>query len=104
MDQGLKGKWTVISAYRDGQSTTTLEDAFFKFDSDSTFITNIFESEKSYAFQASKEGFIQLGNNPIEYIVDQTKPDTLLIQTSIRKYQFSFIAVRDTIIVENIVQ
>ena len=38
----LAGKWSVSDAYRNEKLTTTLEDGYFHFLSDSVFVTNIF--------------------------------------------------------------
>lgn len=101
---GFSGKWTVIVAYRNGQSTSTLEDAFFDFESDSTFVTNIFETSASYPYSRTTDGFKQLGSEEVIYTVDKNGADTMLIQTTIRNYNFSFVAIRDTSKVEEILQ
>ena len=93
----LKGNWIVVSAARDGRVTTTLEDGFFNFESDSLFRTNIFSEEKAYPYETTTNGFRQLGDELIEYEVLESDPDSLILATSIRNYEFIFITIRDTL-------
>ncbi len=93
----LIGKWIIIKAARDNRITETLEDGFFEFTSDSTFTTNIYGAEENYPYAVTEEGFNQIGPRDQEYKVKFSGQDTIDIQATIRKYEFQFLALRDTV-------
>ena len=93
----LLGKWSVVKASRNGSETKTLEDGYFEFISDSIFRTNIFSKEEQYRYELTEEGFKQQGGEMVEYLIEDSDPDSLILQTIIRNYEFLFIAVRDTL-------
>lgn len=97
VENKLIGKWNIIKAARDNRVTETLEDGFFDFTSDSTFLTNIFNSEEIYGYTLTENGFEQFGPEDQSYEVEFSGSDTLLIRATILKYDFQFLSTRDTV-------
>lgn len=96
----LSGNWLVDKTLRNGRATTTLEDAFFDFNSDSTFVTNIFSEVKMYDLETTEHGFKQIGTQEIEYNILKQNEDTLMIESIIQDYHFIFLTLRDTTTIE----
>ncbi len=97
VDNHLIGKWNIIRAARENKVTKTLEDGFFEFTSDTTFLTNIFNSEEVYGYSLTETGFDQFGPEEQSYQVEFGGDDTLWIKATILKYDFQFLATRDTV-------
>ncbi len=97
VDNKLIGKWNIIKAARGNRITETLEDGFFDFTSDTTFFTNIFNAEEVYDYALTEEGFEQLSPEQQSYEVIYGGSDTIQISATIRKYDFQFLAIRDTV-------
>lgn len=98
----LEGRWNIHKAARNGKITTTLEDGYFLFSSDTTLQTNIFEEVKEYQMTKNKKGFIQhyreVGN--VQYDIQIISKDSITLNADIQDYKFMFLAVRDTILVD----
>ena len=93
----LRGKWSIIKASRNNKLTSTLEDGFFNFTSDSTFLTNIYNSDEVYRYRITEDGFDQYIPNDQSYRVEYGGRDTIQINTRILKYDFQFLATKDTV-------
>ena len=101
-DDLLKGKWNIVKAARNGKITTTLEDGFFDFKSDTILRSNIFDQEKEYRMTKNEKGFLQhdreVGN--VQYDIQVISSDSMTLNADIKDYKFLFLAVRDSILID----
>jgi hypothetical protein len=93
----LHGKWQVVSAERNGRSTSTLEDAYFHFENDSILSTNILRKDISVSYEVHENQIIQGGTPSMTYNIDELLGDSLILSSRIKDYDFKFYLVRDTI-------
>lgn len=90
------GKWNVEESYRNNRLAKSLANA--KFDiTDSTFSCNFLDDSKSFPY--SFDGKIIKVLNPDEnnYSVRMLTPDTLILTTEIKNFDFRFISVKKQI-------
>ena len=92
----ISGKWVVVKAARNGKETKTLEDGYFDFTNDTLFQTNIFSREETFPYVLSDERIYQQGGENVVYTIVPSEEDSLILHTTIRNFDFEFIAVRDT--------
>lgn len=85
----INGTWDIFEAYRAGEKTETLSNAFFVFDSDS-MQTNILGDTIHAPMVRTGDLIKQGGAFPIEYKIERFHKDTLELSAKIRKYSFLF--------------
>ena len=95
--EDIQGQWSVISATRNGKETTTLEYGYFDFSNDTVFLTNIYSSDQSFGYELRDNKIYQEGGENAVYTVQQNDVDSLVLSTTIRDFDFRFVAVRDTL-------
>ena len=93
---GLSGRWIVVSAARNNRPTTTLEDTFFDFTSDSLLQTNVLRVVSFYPYKVKGNRIIQDGEVPIEYKIQYIDADSIHLSSRIKSYSFDFYMKRDT--------
>ncbi len=89
----LDGTYKMHKAYKSDQETKLLDNAFFTF-TDKTVITNVLGDETPHPYTL-KNGKLEIedgSSNP--YNVDLVTPDTLIMTTRIRRFNFKFITVK----------
>ena len=89
----LQSKWVVHKAYRNGRVTSTMEKGFFKFWHNDSIETNILgESTKStYIIQ---KNIVVADSELPKLTVSNIGKDTLIMETKINKYRFSFTLIK----------
>ena len=92
----LEGKWDVVYAIRNERATTTLEDAYFQFQPDTTMMTNIFAGDQRYHYSTEEDGIRQEGDPEVFYKIERAQNDTLILSATINDYRFLFVTVKDT--------
>jgi len=92
----VQDKWLIVDAYRNGSSTSTLEDGFFHILSDTTLSTNIFGQDETYPVVINEKGWLQESPESIQYEVEVRHDDSLTIMCDIRGLAFRFLVARDT--------
>ena len=107
MADEIKGKWLVTESTRNRKPTTTLKDAFFTFTGDS-MRTNVLGTDNTYKFEVTGSVLTQtgeymelVGDKMLEYKIQKLTPDSLVLSTKIRNYNFMFVALKD---LENAIQ
>ena len=95
--EDIQGQWSVISATRNGKETTTLEYGYFDFSNDTVFLTNIYSSDQSFGYELRDNKIYQEGGENAVYTVQQNDVDSIVLSTTIRDFDFRFVAVRDTL-------
>lgn len=93
----INGKWLVVTAARNGKETKTLEDGYFDFSNDTVFKTNIFSTVEEFPYELKDDKIFQIGGENVVYSIAPSADDSLILSTTIRDYQFLFIAIRDTV-------
>lgn len=94
----LRGRWHVVSAERNGRTTSTLEDAYFFFENDSILYTNILRNNISVNYRVQENQILQGGAQSIVYDIVEISDDSLILSSKIRDYDFKFFLVKDSTI------
>lgn len=92
------GKWNVVNADRNGSRTSTLEDAYFQFNADSTMVTNILRRDLTTGYTIRDRTIVQNTNSPLAFDIVDLIGDSLILSSKIRDYEFVFYMNRDTIL------
>lgn len=96
LHQELKGKWHIVEAIRNGKPTSTLQDAYFDFISDTSMVSNILRIDTEFLYSIEGNRIIQKGDPHIEYQIVKLDTDTLKLKAKINEFMFEFITVKDT--------
>lgn len=95
--EAIQGKWLLIAAERGGIPTTTLKDAYFSFIGDTLLRTNLLQEDRGYKYSFDGEEILQKGSTDIRYKILHLQEDTMVLNSTIRKYDFTFLLVRDSV-------
>jgi len=90
----LQSKWMINKAMRNGRVTSTLEKGFFKFWNHDSLETNILGQIVKTKYKLNKNIIVSESELPSISVVDIGK-DTLVLETKINKYLFSFILTKN---------
>jgi len=94
----LPGRWEVVSAFRDQAETESLRGLFFDFQDEGKLVTNLSGAEESYTFELADEQLLQRGGPiDVDYTIEQLNPDTLILQTTLRKKHFRLVLEKMTV-------
>ena len=93
----LQGKWLLVAADRGGVPTTTLKDAYFSFLGDTLLRTNLLQEDQEYVYSFDGKKIVQSGSTNITYDVLHLQEDTMVLNANIRKYDFTFLLIRDSL-------
>ncbi len=85
----LQSKWMVHKAYRNGRITSTMENGFFIFWHLDSMETNILGESVKSAYKIQKNIIVTDSDLP-KFNVNNIGRDTLILETKINKYRFSF--------------
>lgn len=84
----LNGKWLVVNATRNGNLTTTLNEAYFEFAADSTMHTNLTGEEVRSPYSIEGNTINQISESAFSYDIIKLSADTLALKTQIMNYDF----------------
>jgi uncharacterized lipoprotein YehR (DUF1307 family) len=89
----LLGRWDLKEAYRNGSQAESLENLFFEFTESGEMRTNILgaTTQTDYLFEGDK--IVQTaGDNGMEvaYTVESISDTSLVLTTTLRRYNFKF--------------
>ncbi len=87
----LSGKWLIVDARRNAKPTTTLNEAFFVFNSDSTMQTNFTGEELDGRYSIEGSVIQQDTEDNYTYTIQNLSKDTLILSTEIQKYNFELL-------------
>lgn len=90
------GKWNVVNADRNGSRTSTLKDAYFQFNADSTMVTNILRRDLTTGYTLRDRTIMQNSTAPLAFDIVDLIGDSLVLSSKIREYDFVFYMNRDT--------
>ena len=85
----IKGKWTIVSAYRNGNVTDSVQDGYFSFNANNTFETNIPGLPNGQNFEFNK-GMLQIKGDTSHYQFLNVSDTTAKIKVTIRTIPFLF--------------
>ena len=91
----LNGKWLVVSATRNANPTTTLNEAFFDFAADSTMQTNLTGEATSARYSLSGNTINQMSESSLSYDILKLSADTLVLKTKILDYDFKLLLLNE---------
>jgi len=90
----LVGEWIITKAFKEDSPSKMLEKGLFTFTSNNEFSTNILGDVTKYPFTFSN-GRIKVDNKTrTSYDVTVLTPDTLVMKTKLRNFDFKFITVK----------
>lgn len=85
----VKGDWTLIAAQRNGKSTETLDETFFRITSDS-LTTNIFGEESQTAIGWG-DSLIYPADSVVVYRVEKVSSDSLNLKFTLQRFNFNIL-------------
>ena len=91
----IKGYWEVLEAKRNGKSTGTLKDAFFKFSNSDKLVTNVLGQDDAQLISWRDSTFISADSSYV-YKVRRLNQDTLDLSFTYMRYQFELSLVRSS--------
>lgn len=91
----LNGKWLVVSATRNANPTTTLNEAFFEFAADSTMQSNLTGEAMRARYSVSGNTINQISESALSYDILKISADTLVLKTKILDYDFKLLLVNE---------
>jgi len=94
LDSDIHGHWEVIAAKRNGKLTATLKDAYFTFNDERIFSTNIYGEPKDFDFELDSDKIMQSGDQSSEFKIMSLQNDTLHLSSRMLNYNFDFLAVK----------
>ena len=94
----LPGKWFIVNAKRNAKPTTTLNEAYFVFNNNSTMYTNFMGEEMEGAYQI--EGNVISQETPthegdLSYKILSLSKDSLILSSEIMDHKFEFYLLND---------
>ena len=89
----LQSNWIVHKAYRNGRVTSTMEKGFFRFWHLDSMETNILGETTKSTYIIQKNIIVTDSELP-QFTVDNIGKDTLVLETKINKYRFSFTLIK----------
>lgn len=90
----LQSNWMIIKAVRNGRMTSTLQDGIIRFWHNDSIETNIFGGISKSSYLIDKNTIVSDSELP-NFIVNSIGKDTLILETKIKKYQFSFTLIKN---------
>ncbi len=93
----LQGRWNMVQAFREGRPTTTLKDAYFEFLGDSILKTNLLQEDLIFKYALDGQKISQKGQMNIDYQILQLTKDSMQLYARIKKYDFNFFLLKDTL-------
>lgn len=91
----LEGKWTVVSASRNGKVTRTFSNAYFIFSADQTMETNFSGDLIQAAFELEDGAIIQQGDPTIRYDLANWADTSVTLRFQIQDFNFEFVLGRE---------
>lgn len=86
----LSGSWVVVNAKRNAKLTTTLNEAYFMFNADSTMQTNFMGEEITGDFKINGNVISHNSDEKLDYTIIDLSKDTLILSAKIMDYDFEF--------------
>jgi hypothetical protein len=90
----LEGTWDIQEAQRNGRSTQTLENVYFKFDQDSLLTTNIFGDDNNFNIRYDYPKIEAIGSQFDDLSVVLLDKDTLVLHAQIRDFRYNLSLLR----------
>lgn len=90
----LVGTWNMHEAYKGENQTKLLDNAYFEFKENGKMVTNILGDEKAYPYKTSNGKIIVESPDVQRYNVISKSPDTLIVTTRLRNFDFKFITLK----------
>lgn len=90
----IKGEWNLFLAERNGKVTGTLKGAYFNFQSDTSYVSNVFGSDESFSYNLINDKILQKGGEGLELKIESLQLDTMILLTQIKKNDFRFSLVK----------
>lgn len=90
----LMGRWELQEGFRNGEPTESLTDLFFEFGKEGRMETNLPlpEAGGPSTYAAEKQVIVQRqGGVEVEYQIEMLNDSVLIINTSMRNYDFRFV-------------
>ncbi len=85
----VQGKWNIVSAYRNGNITDSVQDGYFSFNKNNTFETNIPGLPNGQNFEFNN-GMFQIKGDTSHYQFLNVSDSTARIKVIIRTIPFLF--------------
>lgn len=95
----LVGRWELQEAYRNGAPAESLEDLFFEFTEEGEMRTNILGATTQINYLFAGDKIVQTGGDngmEVAYTVASVTDTSLVLTTSLRRYNFKFDLRRST--------
>lgn len=90
----LVGEWTIIKAFKEDSPSKMLEKGLFTFTANNEFSTNILGDAAKYPYTFSRSRIKVDNKSRTSYDVTVLTPDTLVMKTKLRNFDFKFITVK----------
>lgn len=93
----LEGKWTVVSASRNGKATRTFSNAYFIFSSDQSLETNFSGDLIQAAYELKDGTIIQQGDPVVRYDLANWADTSVTLRFQIQEFNFEFVLGREEV-------
>lgn len=90
----VNGRWEVVAATRNGESTESINGAFFELKADDVLLTNIMGEEAESKYLLDGNLIVSQGQPEMVYEVKKLADSTMALGMSIPKYEFELILER----------
>ena len=91
--ENVIGEWKVIESTRNNRKAKSLENAEFMI-TDSTFSCNFLNNSEAFPYTFDGKQLKVLNPDENVYSVRTLTPDTLILKTEIKNFEFKFISVK----------
>ncbi len=90
----VNGRWEVVAATRNGESTESINGAYFELKEDDVLLTNIMGEEAESKYLLDGNLIVSKGQAEMVYEVRKLSDSTMALGMSIPKYEFELILQR----------
>ena len=91
----IKGEWNLYLAERNGKETGTLKGAYFNFQSDTSYVTNVFGSDEPFSYNLINDKILPKEGEGLDLKIESIHLDTMILLTKIQKNDFRFSLVKN---------